>query len=302
MNDQREVGLANAYDRARPRLVRVAYAVLGTYAEAEDVVSDCWLRMVEADRHNAIEDVDAWATVAVARAALDTLRSARRRRERYVGPWLPEPLVGAHAGSSGPDPADRVTLDDTISYALLVVLETLTPAERTAWVLHDLFGVAFADVAAAVGRTPAAVRQLAVRARAHVNDRAPRVTVDGAEHATAVRGFLDAAVGGDLGALIEALDPDVVLTSDGGGQVTAARRPIRGADKVARFLRGAVSLIGADERVQLVDVNGAPGLGILAGDEFTTVIAITVGCGRVTRVDLVRAPSKLRAATRRLDP
>ncbi|MEN3359907.1 MAG: polymerase sigma-70 factor, subfamily [Mycobacteriales bacterium] len=288
----RAAALAAAYEGARPRLVRVAYAVLGSQVEAEDVVSECWLRLVTADARDPVRDVDAWATVAVARAAMDALRSARRRRELYVGPWLPEPIVGADP--AGADPADRVTLDDTVSYALLVVLETLTPAERTAWVLHDLFGLTFEEVAGTVGRTPAAVRQLAARARAHVNARAPRVTVGAAEHSVAVTRFLEAAVGGDLTALIGALDPAAVLTSDGGGQVSAARHPVYGADNVARFLHGIATMIKPGERVRIVNVNGAPGLGVVAGDELTTVVSLTLTADRITRVDIIRAPAKLR--------
>jgi RNA polymerase sigma-70 factor, ECF subfamily len=290
MND-RDGELAAAYDHARPRLLRVAYAVLGSRTEAEDVVSECWLRLVAADARDPVGDVDAWATVTVARAALDALRSARLRRELYTGPWLPEPLVGAGPGSQ--DPADRVSLDETISYALLVVLETLTPAERTAWVLHDLFGMSFTDVAETVGRTPAAVRQLASRARRHVSARAPRVQVSMAEHSTAVNQFLNAAAGGDLSALLAALDPDVVLTSDGGGQVTAARKPVHGAGKVARFLRGAVRFIDPAEQVRVITVNGAPGLGIFRDSELTTVVSFTTTDDRISRVDIIRAPLKL---------
>ena len=146
----RDAMLAAAYQQARPRLVRIAYAVLGSHVEAEDVVSECWLKLAAADRVGPVRDVDAWATVAVARAALDTARSARMRREVYPGSWLPEPLIEHMVAD---DPADRVSLDDTVSYALLVVLESLTPAERTSWVLHDLFGMTFIDVAATVGRT-----------------------------------------------------------------------------------------------------------------------------------------------------
>lgn len=299
MRDSREALLAAEYHRARPRLIRVAYAVLGSHAEAEDVVSDCWLRLAAADAREPVLDVEAWATVTVARAALDALRSARRRREVYVGPWLPEPLVGpgtvAGAGPPAPDPADRVTLDETLSYAMLVVLETLTPAERTAWVLHDVFGLPFPAVAEAVGRTPAAVRQLAARARAHISARAPRVTVGTAEHAAAVTRFLAAAIGGDLAALVGALDPDVVLTSDGGGQVSAARRPVHGADRVARLLLGLIGRIPPAAEVQVISVNGALGLGVLRGGQLTTVASLTTAGGRIARVDLVLAPGKLPA-------
>jgi RNA polymerase sigma-70 factor, ECF subfamily len=290
----RDTELAAAFDAARPRLIRVAYAVLGSRVEAEDVVSDCWLRLSAADAEEPIRDVDAWSTTVVARAALDALRSARVRREVYVGPWLPEPIVEVAAATDGPpDPADRVTLDDRVSFAVLVVLERLTPAERTAWVLHDLFGLPFADIADIVGRSPAAVRQLAARARTHVDEGAPRITVDAAQHAAAVRKFLGAAVGGDLRALVAALDPDVVLTSDGGGQVNAARHPVVGADRVTRFLYGIATLMAPTEHVELVSVNGEPGIGVFDGDRLTTVMSLTTSSGRIMRVDVIRNPDKL---------
>jgi RNA polymerase sigma-70 factor (ECF subfamily) len=281
--------LAAAYLAARPRLVGVAYAVLGTRSEAEDVVSDVWLRLVDADARSPVLDVDAWATVVTARAALDAYRSARRRRERYVGPWLPEPLLDAAPGA---DPADRVTLDEQVSFALLVVLESLTPAERTAWVLHDLFELPFAEVAEAVGRRPEAVRQLAARARAHLRDQAPRVPVDAGEHDRVVQRFLTAAAGGDLAGLVAVLDPQVTLTSDGGGEVSAARRPVHGADNVARFVLG-LSAKATDEEVRVVRVNGATGVALFRGDTLTGVVALTVAGGRISRVDFVRAPAKL---------
>lgn len=293
----REGELAAAYQRARPRLLRLAYATLGSRTEAEDIVSDCWLRLAAADAREPVRDVQGWAVTAVARAALDMLRSARLRRELYVGPWLPEPVVEFAADDS--DPADRVSLDDTVSWALLVVLETLTPAERTSWVLHDLFGLPFADVADAVGRTPAAVRQLAARARAHVHAAAPRVAVDPDEHRAAVVRFLNAARGGDLRQLLRALDPAVVLTTDGGGAVTAARRPVVGADRVARFLIGVAAAAQSPQgRAQLVSVNGAPGLAVVVGDHVDSVVALTMRESRIVRVDIIRAPEKIRAATR----
>jgi len=282
--------LATAYEEARPRLVRVAYAVLGSTAEAEDVVADCWLRLVDADAREPVVDVLAWGVVAVGRRALDSLRSARNRRETYVGPWLPEPLIGA--GAPG-DPVDRVTLDEEVGFALMVALEALTPAERTAWVLHDLFGLPFAEVATVVGRTPVAVRQLASRARAHVEARAPRTTLDPATHAKVLQSFLAAAAGGDLGALVAVLDPDVVLTSDGGGQVSAARRPVVGADRVARFLLGVVGRWQPGQRVVLARVNGSLGFIVANGTVAHLVGALTVEGGRVTRIDFVMPPEKL---------
>ncbi|MEP9362590.1 RNA polymerase sigma factor SigJ [Nocardioides sp. CN2-186] len=286
MSDETE--LATAYDAERPRLVRVAYAILGSQVEAEDVVADCWLRLVVADERDPVRDVGAWATVTVARAALDVLRSARVRRETYVGPWLPEPVVAAV-----PDAADRVSLDDSVRYALLVALERLTPAERTAWVLHDIFELPFADVADAVGRTPEAVRQLARRARQHVAAGTPRVSVDSGTHDRVVGAFLGAAAGGDLAGLVRQLDPAVVLTSDGGGVVNAARRPVLGPDRVARFMAGVTRKPG---RAEIVDVNGRTGVAFYDGDRLDSVLSFTVDGELITRIDIIRAPEKLRSA------
>jgi RNA polymerase sigma-70 factor, ECF subfamily len=289
--------LAAQYHRDRPRLLRIAYAVLGSYAEAEDVVAECVTRLLAADAQDPIRDVEAWATVAVGRRALDVLRSARSRREVYVGPWLPEPIVEARSSAVTPsaamDPADRVTLDESVSFALMVVLESLSPAERTSWVLHDLFGMPFDEVAAVVGRSAPAVRQLAARARRHVADGAPRLTVDPAEHERTVAAFLAAVGGGDLAALVSVLDPSVTLTSDGGGVVSAARRPVHGADRVARFLLGLAAKARPGQSVARVSVNGAAGLVLLDGDEVIAVVSLATHQGRIWRVDLVRAPGKL---------
>ncbi|HTU74125.1 MAG TPA: RNA polymerase sigma factor SigJ [Trebonia sp.] len=300
--------LAQAFSSARPRLVRVAYAILGSHAEAEDVVADCWLRLVRADAAEPVRDVESWAVVAVSRMALDVLRSARVRREQYVGPWLPEPIlttgpaegpaaasVAGAAGFTGygGDPAEKVTLDDEVSYALLVVLETLSPPERTAFVLHDLFGLPFAEVASVVGRSPAAVRQLASRARRQVRSHGGVPQADSVERRRVVAAFEVAVTSGDLTGLIHVLDPDVILVSDGGGVVSAARRPIEGADRVGRFLLGVMAKVGHRYRVAEVDVNGVPGFALYHNDELVTVASVTVADGKITRLDLVRAPAKL---------
>ena len=285
--------LAVAFLGCRARLVRVAYAILGSHSEAEDVVSDVYLKLTVADSNDPVADVEGWAVVATARAALDVYRSARRRRETYVGPWLPEPVLAAESAA---DPADRVTLDDSVSYALLVVLESLSPAERTAWVLHELFAMPFPEVAHVVGRTPQAVRQLASRARRHLADHAPRLDVDHAEHERIVQRFLAAAGGGDVSALVGLLDPGVSLVSDGGGVVSSALRPVVGADRVARFVLGIAAKIpvGADVRPELV--NGAPGVVVRQDGRPTSVMSLTVADGRIVRIDVVRAPAKLTGA------
>jgi RNA polymerase sigma-70 factor (ECF subfamily) len=268
-------------------------------------VADCWLRLVSADAREPVRDVESWAVVAVSRMALDVLRSARVRREQYVGPWLPEPVLTACAGEAsetagaggpsgyGGDPAEKVTLDDEVSYALLVVLETLSPPERTAFVLHDLFGMPFAEVASVVGRSPVAVRQLASRARRQVRARGGVPSADSAERRRVVAAFDVAVTSGDLTGLIHVLDPDVVLVSDGGGVVSAARRPVEGADRVGRFLLGVMSKERSGDRIAQVDVNGAPGFAWYQNGELVTVVSVTVAHGQVTRLDLVRAPAKL---------
>ena len=289
MDGDRAGELSADYAAARPRLVRVAYAILGSMSEAEDVVSDCWFKLVRADRQSRVQDVEGWSLVVVAREAMDVLRSARVRRETYPGPWLPEPVL-----SPVEDPADRVTLDESVSFALLVVLESLTPAERTAWVLHDLFGMTFEDVAATVGRSPAAVRQLAARARRHVSQGAPRIDVDRDQHRQVVERFLAAAAGGDLRALVAMLDPAAVLTSDGGGKANAARRPVRGAEQVARFMLGVMNRMEPGHVLTPMAVNGVLGVAVYHHGRIDTVVSFTVSGGLLHRIDFIRTPDKLR--------
>jgi RNA polymerase sigma-70 factor (ECF subfamily) len=277
--------VAARFASARPRLLRLAYSELGDVGEAEDVVQEAWLRLSHTDVA-AIENLDGWLTKVVARLALDRLRSARMRRETYVGPWLPEPV------QSDDDPADRVTLDEQVSYALLAVLEQLSPAERTAFVLHDVFDVPFGDVADVVGRTPGAVRQLASRARRQVQREQPRFAASRDDHDRAVRAFAGAIASGDLGRLVEVLDPDVVWTSDGGGRVTATRRPLRGGPQVAKlWVALARRNVGDPIEVQL---NGRLGLVVWSGDGHRAALSFVVADGRITRIDAVRNPEKLR--------
>ncbi len=275
----------------RPRLIGVAYALLGSVEESEDAVQDAWLRLGRVD-HTEIEDVTGWLVVTVSRIALDMLRSARRRREEYVGEWLPEPVV------TDGDPAERVTLDESMSLAMLVVLESLSPAERTAFVLHDVFGLPFTEVGKAVGRTPAACRQLAARARKRVSERAPRFDVDADDHRRVVDAFARATTSGDLNALLALLDPDVILHSDGGGVVRAARRPIFGASKVARFLGGLARRYPATGDPRASTVNGWPGLLWFLDGQVDSVVALTVAGGRITEIHMVRNPEKLRSISR----
>jgi len=278
----------------RRHLLSLAFRMLGTVAEAEDAVQETyirWYRMTQAQR-DAVEVPRAWLTRVAGRVCLDVLGSARVRRERYVGPWLPEPVpVSAFADPARDDPADRVTLDDSVSSALLVVLESMTPAERVAFVLHDVFAVPFAEIAEIVGRTPAACRQLAGSARRRVHG-ARATKVARAAHDATVRAFAAAARAGDLAGLVAVLDPGVVLRSDGGGIVTAARNPVVGADKVARFLLGALE---RNPAADVVDQETPDGLGFVLWVEgrVTGVVTLDVGGAVVTDVRMVLNPEKL---------
>ena len=290
--------MAEAFEAQRPYLRRLAYATLGSSAEADDCVQEAWLRLQRVDPRD-IHDLRAWLTTVVSRLALDALGSARRRRERYVGPWLPEPLVahsGAAATPEGADPADRVTLHERVTTALLLVLERLSPAERTAFVLHDVFGLEFGEVADVVGRSPAAVRQLAARARRHVRTGTPRDPASREEHERIVRAFADAWQRGDIDALLVLLDPGVVARNDGGGRISAVRTPVEGVRRVLRMLAGmraAVARRGVAPRVQVVDVNDLPGL-VMDDGEALNVAAVTIDHGRIVAIDVVRNPDKLR--------
>jgi RNA polymerase sigma-70 factor (ECF subfamily) len=280
--------LTRAFEAQRPRLVRVAYATTGSLAEAEDCVQEAWLRLRRAAERTEIRDLGAWLTTTVSRIALDTLTSARARREHYVGQWLPEPLVedlGAH------DPAERVATDESVSMALLLVLERLTPAERTSFLLHDVFGLSFEEVAEVVGRTPASVRQLASRARRHVQEGRPRFPPTQAEQRRLVEAFADACQQGDLAGLVALLDPEVVFRGDGGGKVAAWPWPEHGADNVARRLITYLTLPHLGMR--FAEVGGGPGIVMRDPWGVLTVIAFTVDAGRIVAIDAVRNPDKL---------
>jgi RNA polymerase sigma-70 factor, ECF subfamily len=295
--------LAREFEAQRPRLVRLAYASTGSLAEAEDCVQEAWLRLQRAADRTAIRDLGAWLTTTVSRLALDALGSAKARRERQAGPWLPEPLVehvgelgalgrGA-AGGDGGDPADRVTLDESVSMALLVVLETLSPAERTAFLLHDVFGLSFQEVAEVVGRSAAAVRQLASRARRHVRGDRPRFPPSPRQQAELLGAFTTACTDGDLEGLLALLDPDVVWRADGGGKVRAVPTLARGAARIATLLLGYARR--PPQRIRVALVNGAPGLVMRDADGVLSVMAMTVDGGRITAIDVIRDPDKLTA-------
>ena len=271
------------FARHRSLLFTVAYEMLGSASDAEDVVQETWLRWADVD-HEEVRDPRAYLVRIVTRQALNRLRTQARRREDYIGEWLPEPLL------TSPDVAADVELADSVSMAMLTVLETLGPAERVVFVLREVFDIPYDEIAAAVDKSPAAVRQIAHRAREHVAARRPRVSVSTSEQEEVVERFLAAMRNGDLQALLDVLAPDVVVVADGGGFVPAARRPVEGAERVAGvLLRGLRSL---DFETAAIWLNGSPAARIDAGD-LNAAVSVAVDDGRITRIYIVANPHKL---------
>ncbi|HET6938385.1 MAG TPA: RNA polymerase sigma factor SigJ [Nocardioides sp.] len=279
----------------RQRLINVAYRLLGSVADAEDAVQEAFIRWyaLTPDDREAIETPVAWLTTVTSRICLDQLGSARARRERYVGQWLPEPVPDRTewSGDAAVDPAERITLDESIDMAFLVVLDSMSPAERVAFLLHDVFRYPFDEVAEIVGRTPAACRQLASTARRKVRDTRP-VTTPAAQRAEVVREFKQAWEAMDIEAMLSVLDPDVVAVADGGGRVAAALVPIEGPETIANFLVALASRV-PDLRIEERTVNGQLGLVAHQEHETLTVFAFDVAYGRITRIWAVRNPDKL---------
>ena len=272
----------------RGLLFTVAYEMLGSAADAEDVVQETWLRWANlgAAARADVRDPRAYLVRIVTRQALNRLRTLARRCEDYVGEWLPEPLL------TSPDVAEDVELAESVSIAMLTVLETLGPAERAVFVLREVFDLPYADIAAAVDKTPAAVRQIAHRAREHVAARRPRIQVDRAEHQQVVGRFLAALRTGDLQVLLDVLAPDVVLVADGGGEVAAVRRPVVGRDRVATLL-SRFRTIAPDAVVGTVWLNGDRAARIDLDGELDTVVSLVVEDGRIARIYAIRNPHKL---------
>jgi RNA polymerase sigma-70 factor (TIGR02957 family) len=267
----------------RGLLFTVAYEMLGSATDAEDVVQETWLRWVGMERTD-VRDPRAYLVRIVTRQALNRLRTVSRRREDYVGEWLPEPLL------TSPDVAEDAELAENVSIALLTVLETLGPVERAVFVLHEVFETPYAEVAEVVGKTQAAVRQIAHRAREHVAARRPRMQVDRAQQQAVVEKFMAAISTGDVKALVEVLAPDVVVIADGGGVASAARKPITGAERVAGFL--ALAARYPDFELTATWLNGLPGFRIDMRGE-TTAVSLAVEDGRITRIYAMRNPHKL---------
>jgi RNA polymerase sigma-70 factor (ECF subfamily) len=294
----------NAVMSERHRLINLAYRLLGSLADAEDAVQETYARWYAMSRQQqeAIESPAGWLTTVASRICLDLLGSARARRERYVGEWLPEPLPepaewpGGRPGGTTADPADRVTLDESVSMAFLVVLESMTPAERVALILHDVFRYPFAEVAQITGRTPAACRQLASSARRRIRaSQAPAAPA--ARQAGLVRDFKRAWEAMDIDALIGLLDPGATVIIDGGGLVSAALHPIEGGEQAARYLAGIAGRAPGNVTFLERTVNGQPGLVAQQDGVTVTVFAFDVAGNRIARIWAVRNPGKLRPWT-----
>lgn len=269
----------------RNLLFTVAYEMLGSAADAEDVVQETWVRWAGVGQAE-VRDPRAYLVRIVTRQALDRLRTLARRREAYVGQWLPEPLL------TSPDVAEDIELAENVSIAMLTVLETLGPIERAVFLLHEVFDLPYDEIAEAVGKSAAAVRQIAHRAREHVTARRPRMSVSRAEQQAAVERFQAALTTGDLQGLLDVLAPDVVLVADGGGVVPAAIRPLSGAKTVARQLSRFPAL-APGVRVETTWLNGAPALRIDPAGKFDSAVSLTVQGDRITRIYAIRNPHKL---------
>ncbi|MCF2532873.1 RNA polymerase sigma-70 factor [Yinghuangia soli] len=270
----------------RNLLFTVAYEMLGSAADAEDVLQETWLRWVKVDLAQ-IHDRRAYLVRIATRQALNRLRTLSRSKESYVGPWLPEPLLTA------PDVAEDIELAESVSMAMMLVLETLSPTERAVFVLREAFDVDYDEIAAAVDKTPAAVRQIAHRARKHVDARRPRQTVSQRESQAVLESFRSAVDGGDLQGLLDMLAPDVVLLSDGGGIKQAAVRPILGADKVARFIIGGTAKYAKEIVTEITMVNGSPALVMHLDGDRDGIMAARIEDGRISGLYYVRNPEKL---------
>jgi RNA polymerase sigma-70 factor (ECF subfamily) len=290
----------------RRRLINLAYRLLGSLAEAEDAVQETYARWYALSRpqQEAIESPGAWLTTVASRICLDLLGSARARRERYVGEWIPEPLpsraewTSVQPGGTTADPADRVTLDESVSMAFLVVLESMTPAERVALILHDVFRYSFTEVAQITGRTPAACRQLASSARRRIRASQPPAAPT-ARQAGLVRDFKKAWEARDIDALISLLDPGATAIADGGGLALAALRPIEGGEQVARYIVDLAARAPGNVTILERTVNGQPGLVAQQDGVTVTVFAFDVAGGRIKHIWAVRNPDKLRPWTTR---
>jgi RNA polymerase sigma-70 factor (ECF subfamily) len=287
---------AERFTHLRPLLFTIAYEILGTATEADDVLQESYLRWAEVDL-STVGDTKAYLAQLVTRQSLNALRATARRREDYVGPWLPEPLL-LEPSLQGQDASADVVLAESVSMAMMVVLETLSPDERAVFVLREVFGFEYDEIATAVGKSASAVRQIAHRAREHVRARRRRFEpVDPQQSLEVTAQFFAAAATGDMDQLMTLLAPDVVWTADSAGKVSAARRPVAGADRVARLVMGLIRAGGPEARVELATYNGAPALNLYLGERFEGVVLVEIVDGRITNFYAMRNPDKLASVT-----
>jgi RNA polymerase sigma-70 factor (ECF subfamily) len=279
---------AERFTALRPLLFTIAYEILGSATESDDVLQESYLRWAKVDL-STVQDTKAYLAQLVTRQSLNALRAQSRRREEYVGPWLPEPVM-----VESKDASTDVVLAESVSMAMLVVLETLSPDERAVFVLHEVFGFSHDEIAATIGKSTVAVRQMAHRARSHVQSRRKRFEpVDPKLSMEITTRFFTAASTGDVDALLEMLSPDVVWTADSDGKVSAARRPIVGADRVARVVVGLMRIAGGQGRIEPATYNNAPALNLYLGDSFEGVITVEIVDGKITHFYAMRNPEKL---------
>ncbi|MGQ4436926.1 MULTISPECIES: RNA polymerase sigma-70 factor [unclassified Streptomyces] len=281
------------FEEHRPVLMGVAYRMLGRIADAEDVVQEAWLRWTAADRAG-VREPPAYLVRITTRLAIDRLRQVKARGEAYVGPWLPEPYV-TDFGDAVPDTEERAVLADSVSLAVLVVLESLSPLERAVFVLREAFGYPYAEIATMLDRGEPAVRQLAGRARRHVDERRPRYDVDPAQRRDLTERFLVAAAEGDLAGLMDLLAPDVRLVGDSGGKAQAPLRVLESADNVGRFLAAVGGKSVPEMSFRFLELNGGPAVLVLSGDTPDSVFQVDVSAGRINSVYVLRNPDKLRS-------
>lgn len=286
MTDSPADTATEAFVAYRNLLFTVAYEMLGSAADAEDVLQETWLRWVKVDL-GEVRDQRAYLVRITTRLALNRLRALSRRREAYVGPWLPEPLL------TTPDVAEDVELAESVSMAMMLVLETLSPTERAVFVLREAFDLGYDEIAAAVDKSPAAVRQIAHRARGHVDARRPRSVVSPGEARAALESFRRAFETGDLQGLLDVLAPDVVLVGDGGGVKNAALRPVVGAEKVIRLFAGGARKAGGTLTADVTEINGNPALVVRLDGELDGILAVRAENARITGIYYVRNPEKL---------
>lgn len=281
---------ADQFEQCRPKLFGIAYRMLGSVSEAEDLVQECWLRW-QASELNTIDNAEAWLVTTISRMSIDVLRSARKRRETYIGPWLPEPLL-----SDSETPSELASLADTLSFALLAMLEQLSPKERAAFVLKEAFEFSHTEIAQVLGVEAGTSRKLLSRARDKLDVSKANSESDSGEHEELFRAFAAASANGDLKQLLNLFSDDIRLVSDGGGKVLAALRPLQGKERIERFILRLLANTGEHHQFSLCTVNGRSGLWITENNLPYACVSVACHLGKIKQIYVVRNPDKLKAA------